>query len=63
MFTNIVVGVDGRQGGRDAVALAERLKAAEGRLTLTHVYPGDASRWRARASTSTGPSARNRSSS
>ena len=30
MFTRIVVGVDGREGGRDALALASRLKAADG---------------------------------
>lgn len=46
MFTNIVVGVDGRQGGRDAVALAKRLLAPDGTITLTHVYPGDMGRFR-----------------
>jgi nucleotide-binding universal stress UspA family protein len=41
MFNQIVVGVDGRQGGRDAVALAELLVAAGGELTLAHVLPRD----------------------
>jgi nucleotide-binding universal stress UspA family protein len=30
MFTRIVVGIDGREGGRDALALAARLQAAGG---------------------------------
>ena len=42
MFEQIVVGVDGREGGRDAVALAKLLVAADGELTLVHVVPGDA---------------------
>jgi nucleotide-binding universal stress UspA family protein len=37
MFSQIVVGVDGRAGGRDAMALAERLLAPDGILILTHV--------------------------
>jgi nucleotide-binding universal stress UspA family protein len=41
MFKQIVVGVDGREGGRDAVALAKLLVAAGGELTLAHVVPGD----------------------
>jgi nucleotide-binding universal stress UspA family protein len=44
MFKQIVVGVDGREGGRDAVALARLLVAAGGKLTLAHVVPGDAHR-------------------
>lgn len=36
MFNNVLVGVDGRQGGRDAIALAIRLAA---RITLAHVAP------------------------
>ena len=39
MFKQIVVGVDGREGGRDAVALAKLLVAAGGELTLAHVVP------------------------
>ena len=38
MFENILVGVDGRQGGRDAIALAKRLAAPEATITLAHVY-------------------------
>src|SRR3954454_9397633 len=42
MFKHIVVGVDGREGGRDAVALASRLVAVGGELTLAYVVAGDA---------------------
>ena len=42
MFKQIVVGVDGRAGGRDAIALARLLVAAGGELTLAHIVPGDA---------------------
>jgi nucleotide-binding universal stress UspA family protein len=38
VFRNVLVGVDGRTGGRDAIALALRLADAEGRLTLAHVH-------------------------
>jgi nucleotide-binding universal stress UspA family protein len=41
MFEHIVVGVDGREGGRDAVALARRLVAVGGKLTLAHVVARD----------------------
>ena len=41
MFKQIVVGVDGGPGGRDAVALAKLLVKAGGELTLAHVVPGD----------------------
>ena len=41
MFANVLAGVDGRFGGRDAAALATRLVAPGGRLTLAHVYPVD----------------------
>ena len=36
-FTNVLVGVDGTSTGRDAIALAEMLRGAAGRLTLAHV--------------------------
>jgi len=40
MFTTILVGVDGRQGGRDALMLAHRLgELAGGELLAVHVYP------------------------
>lgn len=38
MFKNVIVGVDGRSGGRDAVALAKRLRDPRGRLTLVNVH-------------------------
>jgi nucleotide-binding universal stress UspA family protein len=38
MFTNVLVGVDGRQGGRDAIALGRLLGAPGATLTLAHVY-------------------------
>jgi nucleotide-binding universal stress UspA family protein len=42
MFTRIVVGVDGREGGRDALALARLLKSAGGgRITAVRVYTFD----------------------
>jgi nucleotide-binding universal stress UspA family protein len=34
---NVLVGVDGTSSGRDAIALADRLRPGEGRLTLAHV--------------------------
>jgi nucleotide-binding universal stress UspA family protein len=46
MFKNVIVGVDGQEGGRDAIALARILGAEEGELTLAYVYPGDAYVWR-----------------
>jgi len=39
MFNNVLVAVDGRQGGRDAIALARQLAAPGGRMTLAHVDP------------------------
>jgi nucleotide-binding universal stress UspA family protein len=41
MFKNVLVGVDGRPYGRDAVALASRLTDPDGKLTLAHVHPGE----------------------
>jgi nucleotide-binding universal stress UspA family protein len=41
MFKNVLVGVDGRPNGRDAVALAARLLDRDGKLTLAHVYSGE----------------------
>ena len=37
MFRNVLIGIDGRQGGRDAIALARQLAAREATLTLGHV--------------------------
>jgi nucleotide-binding universal stress UspA family protein len=41
MFKNVLVGVDGRPNGRDAIALASRLSDPDGRLTLAHVHGGE----------------------
>ena len=41
MFKNVLVGVDGRPNGRDAIALASRLIAPAGKLTLAHVHRGE----------------------
>ncbi len=38
MFKNVLVGVNGRPTGRDAIALAARLAGPAGRLTLAHVH-------------------------
>jgi len=40
VFENVLVGVDGSPFGQDAVALAGRLLADGGRLTLVHVHQG-----------------------
>jgi nucleotide-binding universal stress UspA family protein len=40
MFNNALVGVDGSPFGHDAVALASRLLADGGSLTLVHVHQG-----------------------
>jgi nucleotide-binding universal stress UspA family protein len=41
MFENVIVGVDGRPTGRDAIALASRLVSQEGTLTLANVHAGE----------------------
>jgi nucleotide-binding universal stress UspA family protein len=41
MFRQVIVGVDGRPSGRDAIALARVLVAPEGRITLVHVHHGE----------------------
>lgn len=46
MFDHLLVGVDGQQGGRDAVALVKLLLPPGGRLTLATVYPPRAYVWR-----------------
>jgi hypothetical protein len=47
MFENIGIGVDGRHGGRDAIALAKRLTAPGASFTLAHVAGrGPVSWWR-----------------
>jgi nucleotide-binding universal stress UspA family protein len=59
MFRQILVGVDGREGGRDAVALAKLLVPPDGELTLAYVFPGDAHAYRG-ASAAFEPSDRER---
>src|SRR5579862_2217531 len=46
MFNKVIVGIDGQDGGHDALALARLLLAAGGQLTLAYVYPGDPFVWR-----------------
>jgi nucleotide-binding universal stress UspA family protein len=41
MFKNVLVGVDGREGGRDAIALASRLAGEDAQITLAHVHSGE----------------------
>jgi nucleotide-binding universal stress UspA family protein len=41
MFKHVLVGVDRDGGGRDALALSQKLLAKGGKLTLAHVYSGD----------------------
>lgn len=42
MFNTIVVGVDGREGGRDALALGDRLRRVfGGELVAVYAYPND----------------------
>jgi len=41
MFSTIVIGVDGEQGGRDAIALARKLAPRGTRLVLATVHGGD----------------------
>lgn len=38
-FHTIIVGVDGRQGGRDALALAQQLRGVAGDLLAVQAYP------------------------
>ena len=42
MFHDVLVGVDERLGGRDAMALGKDLLANDGELTLAYVHLGDA---------------------
>jgi nucleotide-binding universal stress UspA family protein len=38
MFDNVMIGIDGEQGGRDAVALARQLASDDANFTLAHVH-------------------------
>jgi nucleotide-binding universal stress UspA family protein len=40
MFKNVLVGVDGRPNGRDAIAFACKLIDPDGNMTLAHVHGG-----------------------
>ena len=46
MFKKVLVGVDGGDGGLDAIALARLLAAADAELTLANVYPSEPVAWR-----------------
>lgn len=46
MFNRVLVGVDGRASGRDAIALARALAGSPGRLVLAHVHGAQPSRGR-----------------
>ena len=41
MFKNVLVGIDGRPNGRDAIALASRLLDDDGKMALAHVHSAD----------------------
>ncbi len=41
MFSNVLVGIDGKSNGRDAIALARRLQDTDAKLTLAHVHGGE----------------------
>jgi hypothetical protein len=41
MFTQILVGVNEHEGGRDGIALARNLLAPGGEVTLAYVHAGD----------------------
>jgi nucleotide-binding universal stress UspA family protein len=45
MFANVLVGIDGREGGRDALALARVLRGTASKLTLAYVYNGREAVW------------------
>lgn len=40
MFNKVMIGIDERQGGRDAIALARQLVSDDGELTLAYVHGG-----------------------
>ncbi|HSO98049.1 MAG TPA: universal stress protein, partial [Solirubrobacteraceae bacterium] len=46
MFKNVIVGVDGKDGSRDAIVLARRLVERDGALTLAYVYWDETHVWR-----------------
>lgn len=44
MFKNVLIGIDGKSNGRDAIALAGHLAEPGGKVTLVHVHPGEHNR-------------------
>ena len=56
-FKHVLVGVDGTSTSRDAIALAETLRHADGRITLAHVVPVEVARYRNFHSTPAGKNA------
>src|SRR5579875_196114 len=46
MFNHVMVGVDGKDGGRDAIALARQLVADSGTLTFAGIYLDEPLAWR-----------------
>ena len=46
MYKHVIVGVDGKEGGREAIALAELLRAQDAELTLAYVCRGEPVTWR-----------------
>jgi nucleotide-binding universal stress UspA family protein len=42
MFDSVIIGVDGRPGGRDAIALGRHLAAKDASLSLAYVFQTDA---------------------
>lgn len=49
MFDKVIVGVDGREGGRDAIELARRLATPSAAVTFAHIYGVPATAGRAGA--------------
>ncbi len=47
MFRHVIVGVDGRANGRDAITLGLQLVDHDGRISLAHVHPGESAPRRA----------------
>src|SRR5690349_694254 len=46
MFKNVLIGVDGGESGRDAIALAKVLVDPHGELSVAHVYPSESPPWK-----------------
>ncbi|MBV8990508.1 MAG: universal stress protein [Solirubrobacterales bacterium] len=55
MFRNVIVGVDGRDGGRDAIALARHLIGTDGTLTLGCICRDEPDSWGASSAASETP--------